>query len=98
MIRISQAHVFLKDFLHIHQMRSHFVGGYRLDFSPTGQKNKTSILQAFGPPWFLIVCRRNKIKRSQISQFLIKMFVGVFICLFFNQKRYVEKGIRSAHL
>ena len=37
-------------------------------------------------------CRRNKIKSSQISQFLIKMF------FFFFLERYVERDIRwSAH-
>ena len=47
-IKIGQTHhVFLKDYVHIHQMGSHFVGGYRLDFSPTEQESKTSILQAF---------------------------------------------------
>ena len=30
-------------------MGSHFVGGYRLDFSPTEQETKTSIMQAFSP-------------------------------------------------
>ena len=30
MIKISQTHVFLKDYVHIHQIGSHFVGGYRL--------------------------------------------------------------------
>ena len=47
MIKISQTHVFLKDYDHIHQMGSHFVGGYRLNFSPTEQESKKSILQAF---------------------------------------------------
>ena len=47
MIKICQTRVFLKDYIHIHQMGSHFVGGYRLDFSPTEQESKTSILQAF---------------------------------------------------
>ena len=47
MIKISQTHVFLKDCVHIHQMGRHFVGGYRLDFSPTEQESKTFILQAF---------------------------------------------------
>ena len=40
MIKIGQTHVFLKDYVHIHQMGSHFVGGYRLDFSPTEQESK----------------------------------------------------------
>ena len=43
MIKIGQTHVFLKDYVHIH----HFVGGYRLNFSPTEQKTKTYIFQAF---------------------------------------------------
>ena len=47
MIKIGQTHVFLKDYAHIHQMGSHFVGGYGLDFSSTEQESKTSILQAF---------------------------------------------------
>ena len=37
MIKIGQTHVFLKDYVHIHQMRSYFVGGYKLDFSPAEQ-------------------------------------------------------------
>ena len=41
MIKISQTHVFLKDYVHIHQMGSHFVGGYRLNFSLTEQETKT---------------------------------------------------------
>ena len=47
MFKISQTHVFLKDYVHIHQMGSHFVGGYQLDLSPTEQETKTPILQAF---------------------------------------------------
>ena len=47
MIKIGRTRVFLKDFVHIHQMGSHFVSGYRLDFSPTEEETKTSILQAF---------------------------------------------------
>ena len=43
MIKIGQTHVFLKDYVHIHQIGSLFVGGYR----PTEQESKTSILQAF---------------------------------------------------
>ena len=39
MIKIGQRHVFLKDYVHIHQIGSHFVGGYRLDFSPGGTRN-----------------------------------------------------------
>ena len=38
MIRISQTHVFLKEYVHIHQMGSHFVGGYRLDFRRLSKK------------------------------------------------------------
>ena len=35
MIKISQIHVFVKEYVHNHQMRSHFVGGHRFGFSPT---------------------------------------------------------------
>ena len=49
MIRISQTHVFLKDYVHIHQMGNHFVSVYRLNFSPTEQETKTSILPLFSP-------------------------------------------------
>ena len=49
MIRISQTPVFLKEYVHIDQMGSHFVVANRLDFSPTEQETNTSILQAFGP-------------------------------------------------
>ena len=38
MIKIGQTYVFLKDYVHIHQIGSHFVGGYRLDFLATGQE------------------------------------------------------------
>ena len=47
MNKIGQTHVFLKDYVHIHQMGSQFVGRYRLDFSPTEQEPQTSILQTF---------------------------------------------------
>ena len=47
MIKIGQTPVFLKDCVHIYQMGSHFVGDYLLDFLPTDQEPKTSILQAF---------------------------------------------------
>ena len=46
MIKIGQTHVFLKDYVHIHQIGSHFVGAYWLDFSPTEQETKTCNLQA----------------------------------------------------
>ena len=50
MIRISQTHFFLKEYVHIHQMGSPFVGGYCLHFSPTEQEtSQIPILQAFGP-------------------------------------------------
>ena len=49
MIKIGETRVFLNDYVHIHQMGSHFVGGYRLDFCPTEQDTKTSIVQAFSP-------------------------------------------------
>ena len=42
MIKIGQTHVFLKDYVHIHQIGSRFVGGYRLDFSATGQEPRHS--------------------------------------------------------
>ena len=42
MIKIGQTHVFLKDYVHIHQIGSHFVSGYRLDFSATGQEPRRS--------------------------------------------------------
>ena len=42
MIKIGQTHVFLKDYGHIHQIGSHFVGGYGLDFSPIGQETRCS--------------------------------------------------------
>ena len=47
MIKIGQTHVFLKDYVYTHQIGSHFVSGYRLDFSPTGPESKTFILQSF---------------------------------------------------
>ena len=47
MIKIGQTHVFLKDYVRTHQIGSHFVGGYQLDFSPTEPESKTFILQAF---------------------------------------------------
>ena len=40
MIKIGQTHVFLKDYIHIHQMGSHFVGGYRLDFRRLSKNQK----------------------------------------------------------
>ena len=67
MIRISQAHVFLKDYVHIHRMGSHFAGGCRSIFR--------TLVKKLRPPFckLLEACRRNKIKRSQISQLLMKM-------------------------
>ena len=47
MIKIGQTHVLQKDYVHTHQIGSHFVGGYQLDFSPTGPEPKTLILQTF---------------------------------------------------
>ena len=47
MIKIDQTHGFLKDYVHSHQIGSHFVGGYRLDFPSTEQETRISILQAF---------------------------------------------------
>ena len=55
MIKIGQTHVFLKDYVHIHQIGSHFVGGYRLDFSATGQEPRRSFckLLVLGSPRLL---------------------------------------------
>ena len=55
MIKIGQTHVFLKDCVHIHQIGSHFVGGYRLDFLPGGQETRRSFfkLLALGSPRLL---------------------------------------------
>ena len=47
MIKIDQTHIFLKDYVHIHQIGSNFMGGYRLNFSTTGPETMTFILQAF---------------------------------------------------
>ena len=43
MIKIGQTHVFLKDYVHIHQTGSHFGDGYRLDFSPGGGDKKLDV-------------------------------------------------------
>ena len=40
-------------------MGSHFVGGYWLDFSLTGQETETSILQAFGSGWSQIAWKKK---------------------------------------
>ena len=55
MIKIGQTHAFLKDYVHIHQIGSHFVGGYWFDFSPTGQESRRSFskLLALGSPILL---------------------------------------------
>ena len=55
MIKIGQTLFFLKDCVHIHQIGSHFVGGYRLDFSPGGQETRRSFfkLLALGSPRLL---------------------------------------------
>ena len=55
MIKIDQTHVFLKDYVHIHHIGSHFVGGYLLDFLPTGQEPRRSFckLLALGSPRLL---------------------------------------------
>ena len=80
MIKIGQTHVFLKDYVHIHQIGSHFVGGYRLDFSATGQEPRRSFCKLLALGIVLDCCRRNKIKSSQICQFLIKMLFFTEIC------------------
>ena len=55
MIKIGQTHAFLKDYVHIHQIGSHFMGGYRLDFSATGQEPRRSFckLLVLGSPRLL---------------------------------------------
>ena len=55
MIKIGQTHVFLKDYVHIHQIGSHFMGGYGLDFSATGQEPRRSFckLLVLGSPRLL---------------------------------------------
>ena len=55
MINIGQTHVFLKDYVDIHEIGSHFMGGYRLNFSPTGQETRRSFckLLALGSPRLL---------------------------------------------
>ena len=55
MIKIRQTHVFLKNYVHIHQIGSHFVGGYGLDFSATGQEPRRSFckLLVLGSPRLL---------------------------------------------
>ena len=55
MIKIGQTHVFQKDYVHIHQKGSHFVGGYLLDFSATGQEPRRSFCKplALGSPRLL---------------------------------------------
>ena len=55
MVKIGPTHVFLKDHVHIHQIGSHFVGGYRLDFSPGGQETRRSFCKilALGSPILL---------------------------------------------
>ena len=55
MIKIGQTHVLLKDYVHIHQIGSHFVGGYRLDFLATGQEPRRSFckLLVLGNPRLL---------------------------------------------
>ena len=55
MIKIGQTHVFLKDYVHIHQIGIHFVGGYQLDFSPGEQETRRSFckLLALGRPRLL---------------------------------------------
>ena len=55
MIKIGQTHVFLKDYVRIHQIENHFVGGYLLDFSPGGHETRRSFckLLALGSPRLL---------------------------------------------
>ena len=53
---------FLKDYMHMHQMGSHFVGGDRLDFSPIEQEVYSASLQAFGSRWSKIAWEETKLK------------------------------------
>ena len=68
MIKIGQTHVFLKDYVHIHQIGSHFVGGYRLDFSPTGQESRRSFckLLALGSPRLLLKKQNKKLPNLSV--------------------------------
>ena len=68
MIKIGQTHVFLKDYVHIHQIGSHFVGGYRLDFSPTGQETRRSCckLLALGSPRLLEKKQNKKLQNLSV--------------------------------
>ena len=64
---ISLPHALLKDYIHMHQMGSHFVDGWWLNFSVTEQETKNSILQSFGSHWSAIACRRNKVKVPNLN-------------------------------
>ena len=87
MISIGQTHAFLKDYVHMYQMGSHFVGCDRLDFFADRARGLRHHFASFWLSVVLDCLRRNKVKSSQISQFLIKMsFLHT----------YVEKSIKSA--
>ena len=68
MIKIGQTHVFLKDYVHIHQIGSHFVGGYQLDFSPTGQETRRSLCKilALGSPRLLQKKQNKKLPNRSV--------------------------------
>ena len=68
MIKIGQTHVFLKDYVHIFQIGSHFVGGYRLDFSPTGQESGRSFckLLALGSSRLLLKKQNKKLPNPSV--------------------------------
>ena len=68
MIKIGQTHVFLKDYVHIHQIGSHFVGGYRLEFSPTEQESRRSLckLLTLGSPRLLQKKQNKKLPNLSV--------------------------------
>ena len=79
-IKNGQTHVFLKDYVHIYQMGSHFVGSYQLDFLPTGQETKTSILQAFSPFFTKICWEKHQICTLTTKN---KYAMAIFVFFFF---------------
>ena len=68
MIKIGQTHIFLKDYVHIHQIGSHFAGGYQLDFSPTRQETRPSFckLLALGSPRLLQKKQNKKLPNLSV--------------------------------
>ena len=58
--------------VYIHQIGSQFVGGYWLNFSPTEQETKTSILALGGPR--LLQKKQNKKLPKSLSSWLKILF------------------------